>query len=84
MSVSKVVTIIKSTTARQSFHHHPEIKKLLWGGNLWTSGYCVNTVGLYGNKEVIRKYVEIQGKEKEYKKVHSKTTKFILIPRGLP
>lgn len=71
MSVSKLVTTIKSITARELFRIHPEIKKLLWGGNLWTSGYYANTVGLYGNKEVIRKYVESQGKEKEYKELHS-------------
>jgi len=28
-------------------------------------------VGQYGNAEVIRKHVENQGKEKEYKKVHT-------------
>lgn len=71
MSVTKLVTTIKSITARELFRRHPEIKKLLWGGSFWTSGYYANTVGQYGNKEVIRKYVEGQGKEKEYKKVHS-------------
>ena len=71
MSVSKLVTTIKSITARELFRLHPELKKLLWGGNLWTSGYYANTVGLYGNKEVIRKYVEGQGREKEYKELHS-------------
>ncbi|GAQ14679.1 hypothetical protein MODO_2365 [Myroides odoratimimus] len=54
------------------FRIHPEIKQLLWGGNLWTSGFYANTVGLYGNKEVIRKYIESQGKsDKDYQKVYS-------------
>ena len=70
MSVSNLVTIIKSLSARELFKKHPEIKRILWGGNLWTSGYYVNTVGQYGNKDVIRKYIENQGKEKEYKKIH--------------
>ena len=70
-SLSKLVRVIKSITARELFRIHPEIRHLLWGGNLWTSGYYANTVGQYGNKEVIRKYVENQGKEKEYVKIHS-------------
>ena len=53
------------------FAFHPAIKAKLWGGNFWTSGYYANTVGQYANEEVIRKYVENQGKEKIYKKVYS-------------
>jgi len=71
MNLSEITRILKSITARELFKKHPEIKEKLWGGNLWTSGYYANTVGQYGNEEVIRKYVENQGKEKEYKKVYS-------------
>ncbi len=63
ISVSKLVTLIKSLSARELFKAHPEIKRILWGGSLWTSGYYANTVGQYGNKDVIRKYIENQGKE---------------------
>ncbi len=52
-SVTQLVKMIKILTARQLFSSCPEIKKQLWGGNLWTSGYYVNTVGLYASKEVI-------------------------------
>jgi REP element-mobilizing transposase RayT len=31
----------------------------------WTSGYYANTVGQYGNEDLIRKYVEDQGKTYE-------------------
>ena len=68
ITVSKIVQTIKSITAREIFREHPEIKQELWGGNFWTSGYYANTVGQYGNKDVIRKYVENQGKE--YKQKH--------------
>ena len=56
------------------FKYRKEIKRILYNGNFWTSGYYVNTVGEYGNKEVIRKYIENQGKEykKEYKQVYIK------------
>ncbi len=69
MSVSKIVQTIKSLTAREVFKNYPEVKKALWGGSFWTSGFYANTVGLYGNKVVIKKYVENQGRS--YKAMHS-------------
>ena len=70
-SVSKMITMLKSITAKQLFQMFPEIKAKLWGGKFWTSGYYANTVGQYSNEEVIRAYVKNQGMEKEYIKVHS-------------
>ena len=60
---------IKSITAREVFKNYPEVKKQLWGGNFWPSGFYANTVGPYGNKDVIKKYVENQGRK--YKPMHS-------------
>lgn len=68
LSLTKIVTIIKSITGREIFKRHPEIKKELWGGSLWTSGFYGNTVGQYANEEIIRKYVKNQGKV--YNKMH--------------
>ncbi|MEI6728441.1 MAG: IS200/IS605 family transposase [bacterium] len=70
LSVTKIVTIIKSITAKQLFILHPEIKKKLWGGNIWTSGYYANTVGRYGNETIISNYVKNQGKNYTYKQQH--------------
>lgn len=70
MNVSEIARTIKSITAKQLFQRHPEIKAKLWGGNFWTSGFYANTVGQYGNEEVIRKYIENQGKQEVYKKVY--------------
>jgi len=53
---------------REIFKIHPEVKKMLWGGQIWTSGYYINTVGQYGNEKVIREYVENQGRQ--YKQIH--------------
>ena len=69
MSVDRLVRTIKSLTARMVFQSFPSIKKELWGGSFWTSGYYANTVGQYGNLEVIKNYVENQGKE--YKQVYT-------------
>jgi putative transposase len=67
-SVTKIVTIIKSVSARQIFRLCPEVKKKLWGGEFWTDGYFASTVGKYGNENMIGKYVKNQGKK--YKKLH--------------
>jgi len=63
LTVDQIVRTIKSITAREIFHKFPEVKKDLWGGSFWTSGYYANTVGHYGNAEVIKRYVENQGKQ---------------------
>ena len=44
-SPSKVMQIIKSITAREFFKQFPEIKKQLWGGEFWSDGGYVGTVG---------------------------------------
>jgi len=68
LSPSRIVQIIKSITAKELFREHPSIKKKLWGGALWTTGYYINTVGQFGNETVIQKYVKEQGKE--YKQIY--------------
>lgn len=68
LKITEIVTKIKSITAREIFTRHPEIKKKLWGGNFWTSGYYANTVGQYANEQLIKNYVKNQGKK--YKQFH--------------
>ena len=67
LSPTQIIKTIKSITAREIFAKHPEVKKKLWGGEFWSDGYFVGTVGRSGNEEVITDYVKNQGKEKEYK-----------------
>ena len=45
------------------FAEHPEVKKQLWGGELWSDGYFVATVGKNTNEDVIAQYVKEQGKQ---------------------
>lgn len=68
-SASKLIRIIKSITAREIFRMYPEVKKQLWGGEFWSDGYFVSTVGKHGNEEVISKYVKNQGKGDEYRQL---------------
>ena len=63
VSPKRIVQTIKSITAREIFKNHPEVKEFLWGGKFWTSGYYINTVGLYAGEETIRNYIKNQGKD---------------------
>ena len=69
MLPQRIVQTVKSITAREIFKKHPEVKKSLWGGEFWSKGYYMNTVGRNHSENAIREYVRSQGKEKEYKEV---------------
>lgn len=69
-SATKIVTIIKSITAREIFKNHPEVKEQLWGGEFWSDGYFVNTVSKFGNENTITEYVRKQGNTREYKQLY--------------
>ena len=74
-SPTKIITIIKSITAKQIFEKHPEVKKQLWGGEFWSDGYYVSTVGQHGNEETIMNYVRNQGTEQHYKQLQKQAVK---------
>jgi len=69
-SPTKIARTIKSITAREIFSQAPGVKRALWGGSFWGSGFYVNTVGRHGNEKIIAEYVKNQGKEKEYVVLH--------------
>ena len=62
-SRSRVVQIVKSITAREMFNKFSEIKKELWGGELWSDGGYIGTVGEGANADIIRKYIQKQGRK---------------------
>ena len=62
---SKVMQIIKSITAKQIFRAFPEIKKEFWGGEFWSDGGYIGTVGEGITAEIIRNYIEQQGTSEE-------------------
>ena len=70
-SPTKIIQMVKSITAKEIFKTHPEVKQQLWGGEFWTKGFYVNTVGRHGDESTIQAYVKSQGLENEYKKIHS-------------
>jgi putative transposase len=68
-SVTKIVTVVKSITAREIFSKCPRVKRKLWGGEFWTDGYFASTVGKHGDEKTIGSYVKNQGQE--YQRVHA-------------
>ena len=60
-SPTKIVRTIKSITAKEIFRQLPQVRKLLWGGEFWSDGYFISTVGAHGTEEMIKRYVKNQG-----------------------
>ncbi len=65
LAPGRLVQMFKSITAREIFRRRPAIKRELWGGEFWSDGYYVATVGERGNWEMVDRYVQRQGYPKE-------------------
>ena len=74
-SPTKIITMIKSLTAREVFARVPQVKKQLWGGEFWSDGYYVSTVGQHATEDVIKLYVKNQGLENQYVQLHEQQLK---------
>jgi len=79
LSPGQIVSVFKRITAKAIFRGKPAMKKALWGGEFWTGGYQVATVGERGGWEVVERYVRNQGKPRRV----ATSTRVILIPRAL-
>ena len=60
-SATQLVSIIKIAIAKAVFKYHPEVKQYLWGGELWTDGYYMNTVSSFTTENAVAEYVRNQG-----------------------
>jgi putative transposase len=49
----------------------PQVRKNLWGGELWSDGYFLSTVGQHGSEETIHNYVKGQGQPGQYQQLHA-------------
>ena len=74
-SPTKIVRMIKSITAREIFKRRPDVKKILWGGELWTKGYFVSTVGKHADEKMISRYVRKQGEFGKYNAIYQNVAK---------
>ena len=61
----RIVQIFKSITAREIFRRKPAVKRVLWGGEFWSDGYYVATVGERANWQTVERYVQRQGQPRE-------------------
>jgi len=57
-SPGEIVRILKIRSAKGVFGGLPEVRDELWGGELWSDGYFVRSVGDEATKEVIIRYIE--------------------------
>ena len=61
----RIVQLFKSITAREIFRRKPAVKRVLWGGEFWSDGYYVATVGERANWQTVERYVQRQGQPHE-------------------
>ena len=70
-SPSRIMQICKSIFAIEVFRKFPEIKeKELWGGEFWSDGGHIDTVGDSRGLEEVKKYVLAQGWDIKQMKLH--------------
>jgi len=63
VSIGRIVRVYKSITAIELFKTFPALKKELWGGEFWSDGYYVATVGERNNWDTVANYVKNQGQQ---------------------
>jgi putative transposase len=64
-ALSRVIQILRSISDREMFARFPELRKQLWGGEFWSDGGYIGTVGDGVNSEIVRRYIREQGTEEE-------------------
>ena len=64
-SPSRIIQICKSILAVQVFKKFPKLKEELWGGEFWTDGGHVDTIGDGRALERVKEYVANQGRKEE-------------------
>ena len=60
---ARVVQVMKSISAKMVFKEFPEVKKQLWGGEFWSDGYFVRSVGDKVTSDLIRRYIKYHQEE---------------------
>ena len=70
-SPSRVMQICKSIIAIQLFKIFPELREELWGGEFWSDGGHIDTVGDGRGLDEVKKYVKNQGGDPEQLKLYT-------------
>jgi len=61
---SEAVATLKSVSTKLLFKRYKWLKNLYWGGELWSGGYFVRSIGSGLTKEAIEKYIKEQSEER--------------------
>ena len=61
---SVAVAILKSVSMKMLFKKYKWLKSLYWGGEIWSGGYFVRSIGTSITKETIEKYLLEQSEER--------------------
>lgn len=69
-SPTRIVTLLKSVTAREVLARCPQVKKQLWGGEFWSDGYVIASVGQHEREATVHNYVKQQGSH-HYQQLHT-------------
>ena len=76
MAPLRVISIIKSITARKIFESFPQLKKEeLWGGEFWSDGKYIGTVGEATSERTIKNYIRKQSQNKQEAETRMKQLK---------
>jgi putative transposase len=61
---SQAVAILKSLSTKILLKRYKWLKNLYWGGEVWSGGYFVRSIGSGLTREAIEKYLKEQSEEK--------------------
>ena len=76
MAPLRIIGIIKSITARKIFEKFPRLKKEeLWGGEFWSDGKYIGTVGEATSETTIRNYFRKQSQNNQETETRMKQLK---------
>ena len=67
---SRIMQICKSITAIQTFKQFPDLRDELWGGEFWSDGGHIDTVGDGYDVEAMGRYILGQGVSKHQLTLH--------------
>jgi len=70
---SRIMQICKSILAIQVFKQFPEVKEELWGGEFWSDGGHIDTVGDGRGLDEVKRYVKNQGGDPDQLLLHAFT-----------
>ncbi|HLD79791.1 MAG TPA: IS200/IS605 family transposase [Candidatus Nanoarchaeia archaeon] len=68
---SHIMQMCKSILAKQVFKQFPELREELWGGEFWSDGGHIDTVGDGKGLDAIKKYVTNQGQDMNQLTLHA-------------